>query len=312
MKMLKVTFLDTNDAPYNLFFLLHKTTLADRWQKLLKENQKNLGARINSNFMNYTCDTISPVLDKINQLVDQLNQIYDRPLHPCANLLDNSTLNDLHEEYEIYGSRITELTENKIWSENLHNNFLALNDCIHACEGALDNKKFGRSAMGVLFDYYPQGIHSPILEQDKLFLTTNFSWGKLYLGYNTLGKDWLEVSLHNDLDVIRRGEVRIQERFAVEAWLNFSSGPSTYVASTFLAWYDTLPADVKDKVPVGNLNQLSLGRYEIGQIVIDNKLEAYHSNHSDWFMPNSPVAESWNNEVFSTFQQIINLELIER
>jgi hypothetical protein len=173
----------------------------------------------------------------------------------------------------------------------------------------LENQKNKNNQMAVLFDYYPQGIHSPLLEKDKLFLTSRFNWGHLYLGYNTLGKDWLEVAYHNDVDVIHRDQVRRQERFAAETWIFFGNTDSEFSnAIKFEKWYDGLNKNIRAKIPINNIN---LGRYEIGKIIIDDNLLKYHNNVNDWIVPESKIAQQWNSEVFSTFRKIINLKLIE-
>jgi hypothetical protein len=314
MTTLRVTFLDNNYEPYDIFYLLYNSDLAKRWMNIVRENQLNSNHTIHTAFINYAWNDIDKLLTKINSVVDEINQIYDRQLIKFSTglFLENKILNDLHEEYEIYGDRVESLISSNLFNETLHDNFLQLNEHIHTCEELLANYDSKKASMSVLFDLYPQGIYSPILEKDKLFLTNEFKWGRLYLGYNTLGKDWLEVSLHNDTDVIKRGQVRIQERFAAEAWLNFgSTGHDKTIVSKFLNWYEELSEDLKEKVPVNDMNALSLGRYEIGKIIIDDKLLAYHSNEEDWTIPNSKIAQQWNLDVFSTFQKIINIKLLD-
>jgi hypothetical protein len=160
--------------------------------------------------------------------------------------------------------------------------------------------------MSVIFDFYPQTEFESLLERDKLHLTSEFKWGDLYLGYNTLGKDWLKVCLDNDLEVIERDMVKPQIKFAAEAWLNF--GPDNFEnnnVNMFTNWYEGLPANLQKKVPVDNLNALSFGRFQIGRIVIDEYyFLKYHNNLSDWLSPNHPIKKKWNEEVFSTFRKI--------
>lgn len=314
MTMLRVTFLDKDREPHDLFYWLYESDLRKRWVEMIYKNQENFNSTIHTAFINYTPENLKDLVKKINLVIDDINQSYDRSLVKFTTglFLENKILNDLHEEYEIYGDRLQGIINTERFDEALHNNFLQLNEYIHTCEEVLTNNELMRDSMSVLMDLYPQGIHSPILEKDKLFLTTEFKWGRLYLGYNTLGKDWLEVFLHNDLDVIRRGQVRTQERFAVESWMYFGfTGHDKSIASRFLNWYEGLPEDLQAQVPVNNMNELSLGRYEIGKIIIDDKLLAYHNVEEDWYAPYSKVAQRWNHDVFSTFQKIINIKIID-
>jgi hypothetical protein len=59
------------------------------------------------------------------------------------------------------------------------------------------------------------------------------------------------------------------------------------------------------------MNKLALGRYEIGKIIIDDKLLEYHDNEEDWLTPYSKIAQQWNIDVFSTFRKIINVKIID-
>jgi hypothetical protein len=302
MTTLRVTFLDNNQEPYDLFFWLYETSLSKRWQNLLKQNQANSDSFIHSVFNNASDDKIEFIKNQLDEIVSKINKVYDRELTSFdINIEDQNTLNNLHEEYEIYGERNPDPL--------VHDNFLLLNEHIHEVELLLENQKNKTNSMAVLFDYYPQGIHSPILEKDRLFLTSRFTWGGLYLGYNTLGKDWREVARHNDLDVIRRNQVKQQERFAVESWIFLGNGDSDFSnAKKFEEWYDTLPKDLQPHVPI---DSIKLGRYEIGKIVIDDKLLSYHNNVNDWLVHDSKIAQQWNCEVFANFRKIINLKLID-
>jgi hypothetical protein len=66
--------------------------------------------------------------------------------------------------------------------------------------------------------------------------------------------------------------------------------------------------ELQTKVPINDLNKLSLGRYLIGTVIIDDRyFLKYHNNASDWNSPNHPIKKKWNEEVFSTFKEIIKL-----
>jgi hypothetical protein len=297
--------LDSNNKVHRLLFNLYESSLAKRWRVLVERNMLE-GGSLHSSFINLTFDKISEVITELNKIVLTINNLYDRTLPQFINLevLDQQILNDLHEEYEIYGNRVDEFEPGI-----LHDSFLRLNELIHTCEEMLITKDKPFIPMSVLADFFPVGIHEPLQDIDKLYLTTEFNWGKLYLGYNTLGKDWLEVQRHNDVDVILRNQVRPQERFAAEFWLNFTQDDTCkWNVSQFEKWYNTLTDDVKEKVPLHNLNELSLGRYEIGTLSITDYFLKYHNNIHDWRSPENPIKAKWNKEVFSTFKSIKRIQ----
>jgi hypothetical protein len=70
----------------------------------------------------------------------------------------------------------------------------------------------------------------------------------------------------------------------------------------------SLPTDLQDKVPIDNLNKLSLGRYLIGRVLVnDDYFLKYHNNINDWMTPNHPIKKKWNEEVFSKFRKVITI-----
>lgn len=313
MRILKITFLDEENKKHNVLFNLYDSSLAKRWQEIVIKNFSRSNNQIHSVFINNTFKNIPRVLKRLNETSELINNEYDKVLPSFINTdtLDQNILNDLHKEYEIYGGRLDTLIANNTWSEKLHNNFLKLNELIHTCEELIENKDVDFIPMSVLFDCYPQEIHSTILEKDKIYLTNSFSWGKLYLGYNTLGKDWLEISRHNDVDVVKRQQVKPQERFAAEAWINFSPDDTiNHNNVQFEKWYDSLPFDIQKEVPVHNLNKLCLGRFEIGSVRINSYFKKY-SDAENWNTINHKCKEEWNRNVFSTFTKIIDITFDE-
>ena len=103
--------------------------------------------------------------------------------------------------------------------------------------------------------------------------------------------------------------VKPQERFSAETWINFGPDDWTnYNIASFERWYLTLPKELQSRVPVDNLNELSLGRYRIGHILInDDYFLKYHPIEQDWLSHSHPIKQQWNKEVFSTFTEIIKI-----
>jgi len=310
-KKVVVRFLDEDNNVHNLKFKIYDSGLAARWANLITLNQKNNNS-ISSFFMNQTEKDLHMLMIEMNCISSVINTSYDRSLPYFENetVLDQSILNFLHEEYEIYGDRIEDLKQTKKFDESVHSGFLRLNEIIHSCELILKNSKRDFFSMSLLIDYHPQTLFEAITDVDKLYLQTSITWGKLYLGYNTLGKDWLEVFHHDDRDVIIRDQVRPQRKFSAETWFSFHCDTENlnYITK-FEKWYDSLPDCLKTKVPIENFNELTLGRFEIGSIVINDYFLNFHDKAEDWLMPNHPIKNKWNKEVFSKFRKTLDIEI---
>lgn len=309
MKLVKAKFLDKNDLTHLLYYRLYDSDLADRWVDITRKNQI-ANKELSFKFTNRTHRNLPEVTENLNKLIDKINGLYDKQLPRYENL-DTEKLNYLHEEFEVYGDRVEELVKDNKYSEELHQSFLRLNEAIHLIEDVLKTRTRPWPSFAMLYDYIPQEYHAPINEEDKFWLRPGLQWGKLYLGYNTLGKDWLKVQVDNDLEVIERDQVRPQERFAAETWLNF--GPDqdhNFNLIKFYYWWKTLPADLQKKVPIYDYNKLTLGRFVIGELVIDDYFLGFHNSLEDWMLPRHPCKLKWNLEVFSTFRELIDIEII--
>ena len=307
-----IIFLDKDNCEHCIPITVFDSRLGNIWADLVIKNQKFLsGKKIHSAFSNYTLKDLNYILNTLNEVSKKINQEYDRPLpiFSDSTLLDTTVLNCLHEEFEFYGTRIDELSIRLDFSQKLHNNFLLLNELIHIIEDLVrsaDGESRPVPTMSVLIDFHPQSEFCEIKDIDKLYLRTDFHWGGIYLGYNTLGKDWLKVAHDNDIEVIERDMIKPQSRFSAESWINFGSDDwLNHNIIKFEKWYNMLSPDLQSKVPIDNLNTLSLGRFIIGHIVFDEYyFLKYHNNYSDWSSPNHPIKKKWNEEVFSTFRKI--------
>jgi hypothetical protein len=54
---------------------------------------------------------------------------------------------------------------------------------------------------------------------------------------------------------------------------------------------------ISNDVPLDNLNQLSLGLYLLGEIIITDAFLDFHPTASDWYVPNHICKLSWNRDV---------------
>jgi len=311
MKQLKVTIKDKFGNLNILSYQLYDTQLTDKWITLTNANLKRKTPSIHSVFNNRTEKDLPEIFKKLSSIVNHINKEYDKKL-PLYIEYDNKKLNYLHEEFEIFGERIEELRFNNKLTNELSDNFYSLNEYIHICEDALITKENSWGAFGILYDIHPLGLHLPIQEEDKLMLNINYHWGKLYLGYNTLGKDWLNVFKDNDIEVIERDMVKPQRRFAAETWLNFNGDESLQVKiSGFQKWVKDLKSPIKTKVLGHNISQLSLGRYLIGEVIIDDTFLNIDSDVDHWKVPRHSCKLKWNHKVLTTFRSIEKIEIVD-
>jgi hypothetical protein len=309
MKILKATFLDKFDKTHSLYYRIYDTDLAHRWIKLTEKN-KAQKKELFSKFTNRIYSELPEVTANLNNIVVDINKQYDQQL-PVYDTLNTEQLNYLHEQFEVYGDRIDEFVKNKTWTEELHQLFLRLNEAIHLTEDVLKTKSRPWPSFAMLYDYVPQEHHLPIKEEDKFLLRPNLQWGKIYLGYNTLGKDWLKVQCDNDIEVVERDQVRSQERFAAESWLNF--GPDqdyNTVMMRFYQWYKTLPEELQSKVPLHNYSELNLGRFILGELIIDEYFLSFHNSEEDWHTPRHQCKVDWSMKIFTTFRSLQDISFI--
>lgn len=322
-KFLKITMLKNDGSEIILTYMLEDNNpVVDKWIEMTKKSIKN-NMKIKASLNNVEINNISILLKKINDVLYFINNHYDKKLPVFTNFyeLDNIILNYLHEEFEIYGDRIEELQSKNNWSYELHENFLSLNEYIHMIETAMHGSEDNFPNFSCLYDFTPSGLHEPIKEEYKHFLENKFEWGGLYCGYNTLGKDYLSIAPENDWEVIERDEVRPQIRFAAETWMNFGPDLKTTINKEFYKWYTTLPNKIQNKIPIDDLNKLSLGRYSLGKIIIDENFLSIEPDAKKWLLPTGSVYSimgkedcktKWNREVFAKIVDIKRIEIIEK
>jgi len=311
MKILKVIIKDKFDKLHTLNYKIYSTDLSEKWIQLTNENLKNPGHKIVSVFNNQTNKDVPEISEKIKELVHQINQEYDKSIE-SFDQLDKIKLNYLHQKFENFDERVEELAFKGILTQSLSENFFALNEYIHKCESAIETKEGKWGTFSILYDIHPLGKHLPIEDEDRLFLETEASWGKLYLGYNTVGKDWMDVAKDNDIRVIKESMVKPQERFAAEALLNFTQDILSIQRNIFFhKWAKTLPSDLQKKIPFYNLNKLGLGRFVIGEIIIDDNFLKYDPNGLNWKTHKHPCKLKWSFEVLTTFRSIESIKIYD-
>ncbi len=174
-----------------------------------------------------------------------------------------------------------------------------LNQCIHILEAHLRNKYVQYNA-NITFFKDDNSKLIPIQEEHKLWLEPNPKWGDLVLGYGTLGKDWLDIFTDDDSAT----ELAIQKYISSETCMIFRT-EYNYPKSSETLFYRW--AKKTNIAPLDNLNDLSLGRYFLGKIIINDTLLNYHNNIGDWYIPNHICKLNWNKDIIGSTVSIKNI-----
>lgn len=176
-----------------------------------------------------------------------------------------------------------------------------INLLVHKIEAAIDDPYVEYNS-SIHFNKSKESFVD-IKEEDKLWLVTDFKWGDLLLGYGTLGKDYLEIFECND-DFT---DLNVQSTINSEGIIFFHVENPLHKHSEkfFYPW-------AKEKsVSLDNLNDLSLGRYILGQIIITEELINFHPNVSDWYVPNHKCKLDWNNKIVGSDTKVTNIEFFD-
>lgn len=317
-----------------LTYRIQNNSLCHRWINHVKSRKSEIDTVCTVSLFNKNVSHLPVIIEKLNSLIVYLNSLYDKPLPylTSKDSIDHDILNYLHEEFEEYGARHIQYEqdatynpdiddiENYAWYERkfdveFHETWLSLNTWIHFAENAMDSPTY-TSRFNCIVNQYPNKKGEKLQEIDKLFLTNEFEWGHIYLGYNTLGKDYMHTAEHNDTRVITNGQVKVQEYFSTEVYLEFNSDKVFHSEKKgnevkFYEWYISQPKEIQDLVPVDNLNKLCLGKYYLGRVSFDHTFLKYHGNKLDWDRNTFNIRHRWNIDVFSKISEIIDIEISE-
>lgn len=318
-------FLCNDGSPLVISYLLQNNSLKDRWIKMVKNRSANPAPVFNMSISNKTPDDLPMFMQTLNDIVRKINAYYDKELPLFSNTIeiDRNKLNFLHEEFELYGARHAEAIDtntystkddtwyNRPFSVDFHETWLKLNEYIHQTESALACS-IEDPVFTCAVQFYPFEQGCLVNPEDKLFLTTDLNWGDLLLGYNTLGKDYMDTCWDNDVRVITNHQIKVQEYFSTEVYLNFSF--NHYKKSTeehFWNWYRKLDISTQKLIPIHDRNALSLGRYYLGSVIFDQAFLDLHPNYDDWKNGNKDLRNKWNLEVFSKIEKVTKIEVID-
>lgn len=259
------------DTGITLYFQLDDNPVQHIWQDICVRNKQS---PIVSSFNNKSVDQY---LNLINSVLERLDQpLLDFPIN-------SDQLNDLHSRF------VRQKTNTEDWD--------LINVLIHRIEGARKNE--------IDLNYYlnfelETNEIAPLEEHHKLWLTTNFDkWGTLSLGYQTLGKNWLDVAIDQD----DPSEVNVKNHIGTETIMAFGIEPLSTKRGEQQFW-----SYAKDRNINIDLNKLSLGNYLLGKIIITDDMLKYHNQVSDWYVPNHVCKLMWNKDVLSKANSITSIQ----
>jgi hypothetical protein len=322
---------DTLKLTYNLYDI----DIVDRWINIVDRNNAS-DNKLRYNYRKILLQSdIEQKFKKFKLNIEYINQNYDRVLSEIQTIdylrSNQNLLNVLHEEYEIYGDRLERLIKigyfnnpsnhsdyySDPWPGNknendkvLHEAFLLLNEQIHNFEIIFKNwDDPTKTLCTCLTDFVPAGIHEDLKPEDYFLFTPDHEWGSMYLGYNTLGKHWSSVYRDNDIDVVKRGAVRPQHRFAAEFYMNFSVRQSMTNSRIHLYkwWTDNNisqyhnPRMRLEDFALGFIPIAKLASYQIDNNTINISMDMSRAEKLDW-----------NKDVWSRFNSVINVRVVSK
>jgi hypothetical protein len=256
--------LETASGPVSLYYHLNDNPVQHIWQQIHKDSTKFIMGIVYGK-------TLEELVAEINKLLKKTN----RPILEIP--VSQEQLNKLHNSF-------VEKSEKESSDDELKINLL-----IHAIESK--NNFLTEYDSSTKFYKDPDNVRIPIKEEYKLWLVNESKWGQLLLGFATLGKSWNEIVKTNDnLD-----DLNLQTTISSETVMVFNADyPFLKIPEKRL--YEWANAS-KYNIPLNNLNQLSLGSYLLGEIIITDTFLNFHPNIGDWYVPNHSCRLSWNKEV---------------
>ena len=258
-------------SDFNLYYHLYDNPVQHIWQNIHSQGQ---GIRT----CNLSTLPTTVITDKLKKRCIEVGMLN------IPELFDQTFLNKLHNDFVLSN-------KNDAWHD--------INHLIHTLEDRIDNP-FSEYDSTINF-YSLDERYELLKEEHKIFLDTDIRWGRMNLGYGTLGKDWIDIASNNDsLD-----DLALHTTISSEALLAFCVEPGIPGRNNvkFYNW-----AKDKNNIPTNNLNKLSLGRYPLGQLIITDVFLDFHSNASDWYVPNHCCKLQWNKQVFNSEIEITEIK----
>ncbi len=322
---LKIQLANDKLETLDLLYAILDLDISNRWIKLIKENI-SLGNLLKYNYRRIlNKEDLEKAFSEFKNNIEYINNFYDKKLKDIVSIdfleKNQFILNDLHEEFEIYGDRLEELIKenyfnnpkasskyNSIWPGDTHNlslheAFLRLNEQIHNFEAVYRSIEDPKTMLCTcLVDFVPAGIHEDLKPEDFLLFDPNHEWGWIYLGYNTLGKHWSSACNDDDVEVVKRNAIRPQQRFAAEFYINFNK---TSIYSTRIRLYNWW---IKNNFTNVINPELSLRELALGFIPVA-KLYGYKKNNELSIVTEETNRVDFNEKIWSNYNKVISVSI---
>lgn len=207
-------------------------------------------------------------LERLNALVTFLDREYGLlggAAIPAG--IDQNVLNELHSRFETF-----ERSGHASATARIAAAFEDLNRQIHICEGYLAGLDRGDRAPRKVFfsaETIPV-LTEPLVTADYDELEIQLKPGTLYMGYYTVGKNFLSVFQQNDLDIVRARRVAPQTCANTQI-VGLLASPDLPIPSdeairdAFFAWWDENALD-HCGYDRRSSSQLALGWFPIAQL----------------------------------------------
>ena len=303
-RVLAIDIKDKHNKIHTLKYWLYDTALSDKFLQGLRKNKVVANGNIISYFNNKVGADYSDLCEEIVECVTNVNKHYQGNPLPMYYTPKQKELNHLHDRFEQWGEE-----PNSQDNRTLATHFYRLNELIHICEDTLRED----GIMGSVIDVRPpisstkDTLHFGITDKDRLMNTSQYRWGGLYLGYNTLGKSYLSAMSDNDIRLIENDEVKPQKRYAAEIWTSFGNDMDEPGSYHFASWVDKLDEKIKNKLPLHDIQNMSLGRLALGELMTNETFANIDPNPRHWRINNHYCKQKWNKEIFSTFREVVDI-----
>jgi len=305
-----------------------------RWADLVERNKQDHHTLSCYYSRVYDQEQLEQLIKRFKSTINYINSHYDRTLDQdftLATLSDNSdVLNDLHEEYEIYGQRLEQLIASDyftdpessefwdpVWPGQFHNTilhekFLLLNNQIHEVEGFLMAKtQQEEPPCHAVLDYLPSKYFELLEPVDYFLFNSAMNWGWLYLGFNTLGKNWLSALNDNDIECVIRKQIKPQQRFSAEAYVfftNFYAGTNnSYIYNRQILFHNWWRSNnfSEHYDPTMTISDLAFGYIPLATC------DAYAINNEPMIRTITITDRNhWNKTVWSRFDRITDIIIL--
>jgi hypothetical protein len=311
--MSDVFFEVTFDKGLKLYYELFDNDLTHRWIELVKACNNNDDYKIRSNFLKiFSQKEIEIEFENMCDDIALINSVSDRQLPIIESLeyllLNKHLLNDLHEEFEIYGDNKNPLINKQMRS---------LNDRIHNFETILKQKNDANKTCFSVVSYDENSkdifkLEKTLKYEDYFLLAPDFKWGYIYLGYNTLGKSWNTIANDNDIEVVLRNQVRPQKKFSSEMYINFFENIPHFRKQFFYNWWtkNDFSKLYENKFTI---EDFAFGSAPLARIIYyttDNNETLYEAD--PWSVINTPEAKfEWNKNIWSKQNSIIKTQFVK-